>query len=367
MRPIALALFAATTFCITLGVAAQTPEWKTDDRIITFNAPGPSPGTTIPAGINPKGVITGSYQASGINRGFLRDKDGTITTFDISGTTTSPSSINEQGEITGDYGNGHSFLRDKDGTITTFDVSSAIIGNYAGTFAESINPEGEIVGYTGPIYYKGPGLEVGFLRHKDGTITTFKVPGSTATLVSGINPGGEIAGYYYVGMPGSLGGERGFLRDKDGAITKLEILGPGPYATKALSINPGGEITGYYYDANNAQASAVRSFLRDKDGAITTFDAPGAATGNFEGTFAVGINPSGEITGNYDDANGVVHGFVRARDGIIARFDAPGATYTFPLSINPSGEITGYYIDANGFHGFLRQSNHHDRPGNEPD
>ena len=97
---------------------------------------------------------------------------------------------------------------------------------------------------------------------------------------------------------------------------------------------------------------------------FTTFDAPGAGTGNAQGTFAVSINPAGAITGYYLDVNGVFHGFLRAPNGSVTTFDAPGAGAgadlrqgTFPKSINPTGAITGYYIDArNLIHGFLRSS-----------
>jgi hypothetical protein len=51
-------------------------------------------------------------------------------------------------------------------------------------------------------------------------------------------------------------------------------------------------------------------FLRDKHGAITTFDAPGAGTGPFQGTFPIGNNPAGAIMGYYQDASNLYHGFL---------------------------------------------------------
>src|SRR6266853_468515 len=58
---------------------------------------------------------------------------------------------------------------------------------------------------------------------------------------------------------------------------------------------------------------------------ITTFDAPGAGTGPFQGTYALNIDPSGTIIGFSRDANDVRHGFVRSQDGSFTIFDAPGA------------------------------------------
>jgi hypothetical protein len=60
---------------------------------------------TAPAGINPAGVIAGSYQdASGTFHGFLRVADGTITAFDPSGSLqTISSGINPAGTIIGNF------------------------------------------------------------------------------------------------------------------------------------------------------------------------------------------------------------------------------------------------------------------------
>ena len=95
---------------------------------------------------------------------------------------------------------------------------------------------------------------------------------------------------------------------------------------------------------------------------ITTFDAPGAGTGPFQGTYAFNINPSGTIIGFSRDANNVRHGFVRSQDGSFTIFDAPGAGTaagqgTRAYSINPSGTITGYFTDSvNTAHGYVRSN-----------
>ena len=93
---------------------------------------------------------------------------------------------------------------------------------------------------------------------------------------------------------------------------------------------------------------------------MITFDVSAAGTGSGQGWLAEGINPSGEITGEYIDSNAVAHGFVRSRSGAITTFDAPGAGTgsgqgTMPLTNNPAGSVTGSEIDASGVsHGFLR-------------
>jgi hypothetical protein len=96
-------------------------------------------------------------------------------------------------------------------------------------------------------------------------------------------------------------------------------------------------------------------------GMFITFDAPGAGTGFFQGTFPASINEAGDITGNYVDANGVGHGFVRASNGSFTTFDVPGGTTTGASSINPAGSVTGAYTYLNDpnfvSHGYLRAKN----------
>ena len=81
---------------------------------------------------------------------------------------------------------------------------------------------------------------------------------------------------------------------------------------------------------------------QDRKATIITFDAPGAGTGTFQGTIPEDINPAGVITGVYSDANFVAHGFLRAPDGAFTTIDAPGAGTnfqgTFAVSINPGSD-----------------------------
>jgi hypothetical protein len=369
MKTKTFAFFGSVTLFAALATRAQTSAPTTQGQITTFDAPGAGPIGTMPQSINPAGTITGYYwDANGANHGFLRTSDGTITKFDAPGaaTTTTNSgtqaeSINPAGEITGTFEDVshmyYGFLRAKDGTITAFSVPSTETLPFA-TFALSINAAGEITGY----YVINPRIQVspvahGFLRTRDGTITTFDVPGTKLqyTIPNSINPSGEITGSY-----AASGAGYGFLREKDGTINTFDIPGVGPNGTRTLpqSINPSGEITGSYFGTN---FRVLHGFVRAKDGTITTFDAPGVGPNGSE-TLPQSINPAGEITGYFflapeGSAFPVIHGFLRATDGTITTFDAPGAVLnTRALSINPAGAITGWYTDASGVnHGFLRQ------------
>ena len=142
--------------------------------------------------------------------------------------------------------------------------------------------------------------------------------------------------------------------DAPGADTK-----PGDFnGTFASGINNWGAITGYYIDANNV----FHGFLRGPESKFTTFDAPGADTkpGDFNGTIASSISDFGAITGYYSDANGFNHGFLRSPEGNFTTFDVTGAGGfgSFPIALNLEGAIVGYYTDAGfNFHAFLRSPN----------
>jgi hypothetical protein len=60
-------------------------------------------------------------------------------------------------------------------------------------------------------------------------------------------------------------------------------------------------------------------------GEITSFDAPGAGTGSFQGTFPQQMTAAGRIVGYYRDNNGMNHGFVRSVQGQFTTIDVPGA------------------------------------------
>lgn len=305
---------------------------------------------------------------------------GTIITFDVPeagtgpGQGTTPGGIDPSGAIIGNYvdaGNvNHGFLRARDGTISTFDVPGAGTGAYQGTVALGINPAGAITG----MYFDGNCLYHGFLRAPDGTLTTFDAPGAgtvggicstwtwwlvmKGTAAHNINAAGTITGIYT--DPSGVG--HVFLRAPDGTFTTLDAPGAGTgdvqgtWSATFCTLNPAGAITGWYVDAGNA----LHGYLRTAKGTITTFDAPGGGTGAIQGTVPLSLNPERAVTGFYLDGSSAFHGYLRAPDGTIITFDVPGAGTgffqgTYAGSNNPAGAITGNYTDANDVnHGFLR-------------
>ena len=107
------------------------------------------------------------------------------------------------------------------------------------------------------------------------------------------------------------------------AAKSLSSIPPGSIFTTPNAIDSSGNITGFYFDAN----SVGHGFLRAPDGNFTVFDAPGAdhTPGSFNGTFGVGLTPTGEVEGVYVDINGVLHGFIRSPQGNYTTYDVPGA------------------------------------------
>src|SRR5262249_60879471 len=74
--------------------------------------------------------------------------------------------------------------------------------------------------------------------------------------------------------------------------------------------------------------NVFHGYVRSNQDVITVFDAPGAGTGPFQGTFPFSplvMNPNGAITGWATDSAFVSHGFLRDRNGGFTTFDVQGA------------------------------------------
>jgi uncharacterized membrane protein len=332
--------------CVRL-VQAQSPQVETGE-ITTFSAPDAGIGLfqgTTPLGINEHGAIVGYYiDAQGVNHGFLRDKQGAVTSVDVPGaSSTRASSINAKGTIAGGYSdaNGaHGFVRDKHGDFTSFDAPGSTL-----TFPARINDDGAV---TGDFIPPGRGAR-GFVRDKHGVVTPFDaVPTASFTIPLGINEDGAITGLY---GDATFPFQHCFVRDEDGTVTSFDTPATS-FNTAATSINAEGTVVGTYFD----NFFTAHGFVRDKHGAITTLDVPGAGIGNLAGTFVNLINDDGTIVGSYGSRGPTPrHGFVRDKHGAITTFDVPGAySGTFPTGINEEGDITGIY-DVTGFvnHGFV--------------
>jgi hypothetical protein len=325
------------------GLAALTPvvsAAQSPSSIITFDAPGAGTGYgqgTTPYSINSKGVIVG-YVTDDNNQsyGFLRHPDGTMSFVRAPGIKyTYVDSVNDSGTIAGTIGgtSPYAFLRTSDGTFTFFrPVGTQFLygntidnlGNVAGTFLTIYDffecyirtSDGTITTFTPPggfdcqtndivegtvsgTYGGRSGWQTSFLRHPDGTFTTFRVGEQVAGAV--INSDDTTAGSFYLSDSSS----HGYVHAANGAVTYFDLTGAATIGV--ADINSAGALTGIYA---NTLESASHGFQRSPDGSIETFDAPGAGTGQFQGTLPLKINDAGTITGVIIDSNNVAHGFL---------------------------------------------------------
>jgi hypothetical protein len=349
-------------------------------RITEFDAPGAgtAPGQgTVAFGVNLLGTVVGfTRDTNSARHGFLRTPSGSFVTFDdpAAGTCsencgaigdaqgTRGYSINLFGEVAGFFTDNnafcHGFIRSPNGTFTQIDAPDAGTGPFPqGTFVSDntpmgINPEGAVIGF----YVDANSVQHGFVRSANGKITEFDPPGSTFTETNAIDLLGNIVGFYF--DANSVG--YGFLRDSHGNITKIDAPGADHTAgsfngTFCVGVIPTGEVEGVFVDSSGV----LHGFTRSPQGKYTTYNVPAAGTGPGQGTLPESNDDLGDVAGNYFDANGVSHGFVRNLHGSLTTFDAPGGGTgagqgTVPSDNNDTGLVTGVLIDSNNVdHGFL--------------
>ena len=195
------------------------------------------------------------------------------------------------------------------------------LGSRTGIVA--INDSGEVAGYN---------VDDGssFLREPDGTVVSFTVSGACTTIPSGINERGLIVGTADMG-DGCYGPltRVGFLRARDGTVTTF----PGLQGWKQIgpdSVDTKGAVVGLYFEVNGPQWP----FIRRPDGVLRRYKALGDAR-----VFSIALNDKGAITGSYRDDR--LHGFVQATDGTLTMFSAPDGTDILPIAINRDGWIVG--------------------------
>jgi hypothetical protein len=210
------------------------------------------------------------------------------------------------------------------------------------------------------------------------TIMTIDAPGAGTSIGYGtegiaINSAGQIAGLY----AGYSNAMRAWVRDTYGRVVMFDAPGAGStgqgsalltgepsQGTYAVGMDDSGAVTGNVINAYGVS----HGFLLAADGtSFTMFDAPHAGKGSGQGTFAGSLSPSGGvISGWYLDATGMYHSFLRAGNGAITEFDVPaaatgpglGTETAWAQCVNSAGAITGYYFDKNGAgHGYVRSPN----------
>ena len=308
-----------------------TASAQKDFSYTTFDVPGPGVAGTKAFRGNARGDIVGRYFIGGNGpHGFLRKADGTFTApidVPVTNTGTVCRGINARGDIVGRYfdnsGNTHGFLLETDGTFTTIDVPSTapLFGVPGTTVAEQLNNMGEIVGfYDAPTILPNFGLvnlTHGFLRHTDGRFERIDFPGSDITLASGTTDQGKVVGtYFIIGTGFPVTSIRGFVREHDGSYKSIDVPVPSAFGTIVNGMNDAGDIEGSYlstavditqFSGDNGVPGTA--YFLSSTGSLTQVEVPGAFP---LATSALGINPRGNVIGEYIDASGE-HGFVATK------------------------------------------------------
>ncbi len=278
---------------------------QAQEREYTTIAPSEARSSTA-FGINARGDVVGSFtDQNSVTHGFLLSK-GEFTVIDFPGAqSTIARGINPRGEIVGSYRllgdppvGSRGFLRTKKGEFVnvrypehSWEVPQRILPN--GTILGCRHDHDQMATMRGVTIGKDaseidafgsmnngatPGLEliVGFWFNMmdnqtqgymidNGVFTSFMVPGSNSTQAWDVNPDGAIVGVYSVGTI-----LRGFLRtpdddnddldddDDSDEVTYTTIYYPGSTVTRAFGINPKGDIVGNYVLGGVTYAFLVR-------------------------------------------------------------------------------------------------------------
>jgi probable HAF family extracellular repeat protein len=208
--------------------------------------------------------------------------------------------------------------------------------NAFGTWAYGINDKGDIVGS----YETTAGGTLNGYILTNGAYKTIANGSFLSTTVTGINNAGSIVGFYALPFLGNQGG----FKVVDGTTTNLVVPG-GTQATWASGINSLGQISGTYQDSNGIK----HGFLLNGS-TYYRIDDPSTEVGG--GTSGGGINKNGDIVGFYDSKDGG-RGFLLS-GGTYTTISFSDSVSTYARGINQLGQIVGDYVDAAGNdHGFL--------------
>jgi hypothetical protein len=250
--------------------------------------------------------------------------------------------ITDGGVIAGAFldtsGNTKGFQRSANGDITVLvDPLDQTTPTYTQPWGE--NNEGIVVGW---FYDTAADTNYGFF-YSNGQYTTYTPPGETNSIVDGVsNSGANFCGAYLVSN------EWHSFIVLNGKLITFQV-GPGDYG--CLTVNNAGNAIGTYYDS----AGVLHGWYRNAaTGKISTISYPGASTvvgndpcyGNVAGTYAYGLNDSGEVSGRFWDSTNLSHGFTLSPQGVFTQLDVPNANETGGGGINDLGQVVGHWSDS---------------------
>ena len=306
--------FGVRLGCIAWAVAAlfaTAPAVGGGYVFQTIDAPGPGSATTggtYAFGVNASGLVSGYYEdASGAYHGFIW-QNGKATSIDYTG-----------------------------------------ISGVSQTFLFQDNSSGQVAGY----YTGADGTSHSLIYNSaNGTWTTIPdAPGKNGfNAAGGINDKGQLAGNYSLGAAGNTNLVAWLYDIKSNTYTPFTVpqSDQSLFGSATYGMNNHGDIAGYYQDAS----SNYHGFVWDPTTGSRIIDVASATAG----TFALGVNDSNTVVGNYYIGS-TSYGFLLGGNNKLTSFMFAGATSTWISGLDDAGDITGYYEDAKGnFPGFYGQA-----------
>lgn len=252
--------------------------------------------------------------------------------------------INARGDVVGTFTEGigrnsvqHGFLLSK-GEFTLIDFPGA-----QSTIARGINPRGDIVGS-----YRLPGdppvAARGFLRTKQGDFISVRYPDHSWEIAQRILPNGTIIGCRH--DHDQMATMRGVVIGKEGASETDGFGSMSNGATPGLDL-----IVGFWFNMMDNQTQGYMI----EDGVFTSFMVPDSSS-----TAAWDVNPDRAIVGVYS-VGSTVRGFLRTEGGdegnsneaTYTTVHFPGSAVTRAFGINPRGDIVGNYVVSGVTRAFL--------------
>jgi hypothetical protein len=214
--------------------------------------------------------------------------------------------------------------------------------------AYGVNDSGTVTGY----YIGEAGGAKTVFYGTPSSLNSVTISGCTAGAGAGVNDSGTI-----VGLTTCSSKSQGFLTTTSNTGTVTKFAPPVGTAgttsiltSQATGVNSSGTVAGYFSGKNASGATIVDGYTTTNQTTFTSFSDPSETVG----TFAAGIDNSGDVVGFYIGSGNITSAYLY-EGGLFYNFNDPSAVgLTAAEGIDSNGDIFGFYHDASGeSHGFL--------------